>query len=225
MFFERILGWEGLLIEAGGDDYPHLKINRRCTIRGHSGCAHAALSDVENSEVFHHECNGGPCRHTVGAAEAAGDKRAHSVRTVTLNGLLARRAEVESVDLLSADCEGCEVAALRAFDFAKYRPSVVLLERQRNGRGKLSADMMALRSLLGAAGYYELADADGGTPFYFQDSFFLRADLASRVPVPCLDHLPASQGLPCPVADFVASERCARPGAWSAAVLNRTNAG
>ena len=102
LFFERALGWEGLLVEAGGDDWAGLRGNRRCRLRGRAGCAHAALGDVEDREVFHHECSGGSCRHTV--ADARGDARAKPVRTATLDGMLARRG-VSGVDLLCADCE------------------------------------------------------------------------------------------------------------------------
>ena len=237
LFFERALGWEGLLVEAGGDDWAGLRGNRRCRLRGRAGCAHAALSDLEDREVFHHECSGGSCRHTV--ADARGDARAKPVRTATLDGMLARRG-VSGVDLLCADCEmfprlsalinpashhasslgeGCELAALRGFDFAKHRPSVVLLERQREPGGGLGAAMAELRALLANAGYGELHDP-AGEALRFQDSLFVRRDLAPRLPAPCLDHLVrAPFPAPCPVVDMPAGAPCARPGAWAADVL------
>ena len=66
------------------------------------GADRDVIQRAEDREVFHHECSGGSCRHTV--ADARGDARAKPVRTATLDGMLARRG-VSGVDLLCADCE------------------------------------------------------------------------------------------------------------------------
>lgn len=224
LFYEKTLGWEGLLIEAGGDDWDGLKMNRRCTLNGHGGCAHAALSDKDDQEVYHHECPGGPCRQIVPHGEAFVDNLARPVRTVTLNRALQRR-DVKTIDLLCADCEGCEWKALKAFDFASFQPKVILLERQRSKDGMLSSTMIDLRNLLHAAGYFELTDADLKVPFVFQDSFFLRGDLKSKLPHPCLDHLEVTWPLPCVADDMPRGAKCTRRGIWAEHALNHSLAG
>ena len=95
----------------------------------------------------------------------------------------------------------------------------MLLERQREPGGGLGATMAELRALLANAGYGELHDP-AGEALRFQDSLFVRRDLAPQLPAPCLDHLVrAPFPAPCPVVDMPAGAPCARPGAWAADVL------
>ena len=63
-FFETQLGWEGVLFEAGVDDVPQLRKNRRCTFAGRPGaCIHGAVSSTESALMQHAaKCLRGGCR-------------------------------------------------------------------------------------------------------------------------------------------------------------------
>ena len=45
------------------------------------GCAHAALSDVENHTLFHHECSGGACRQMTATSPKVGSTSSHGAMT------------------------------------------------------------------------------------------------------------------------------------------------
>ena len=51
----------------------------------------------------------------------------YEVETITLDDALARE-EVEHVTLLKVDTEGADFLALKGFDFARYKPEVVMVE-------------------------------------------------------------------------------------------------
>lgn len=132
-FFERI-GWEGVLIE------PHPELARRCReARPRStvfACAAAApgmpesvtLESPEGAEIYasigmdrfqrkrvRRETNDGPIRRI-------------DVPTRTLDAIL-EEAGASKLDFLTIDVEGHERAVLQGFTLSRWRPEIVILER------------------------------------------------------------------------------------------------
>ena len=136
-FYEKALQWQGVLIEAGIDDLPRLRANRRCTLNkthhNHTACVHGALGSEDEGSVEHQTYCGSvvhrvPCttstRQIIQGSEsfrAAASDALHGtdaianystgrvrVPRISLNRTL-HRLGMQQIGLLSADCEGCEV--------------------------------------------------------------------------------------------------------------------
>ena len=103
------------------------------------------------------------------------------VPTRTLESLL-NQTGIGEIDLLSADCEGCETAAFQSLDVARHRPRLVIVEIA-GGHAKY-----ALRTLA-RHGYLQLQDANTGRGGG-KNEFLLRPDLARHLRQPCMDGAP-----------------------------------
>ncbi len=137
LYFERYLGWRGLLIEA----VPELA--RTCA-------ANRPACTVENAALV----SAGYCGSTItirycnlmslvaGAMKTAEEEEQHiqwgcrlqrvesyplDVPARTLTSIL-RQHGIERIDLLSLDLEGYELAALQGIDFYVYKPRLMLIE-------------------------------------------------------------------------------------------------
>jgi FkbM family methyltransferase len=118
-------GWSGVLVEPQGTLCERLRNARK------------------NSQVFQVACSSpereGEAEFHIGSADAhstldlqGATAGAHFVATervkvTTLDKVLAQ-AGVKSIDFLSIDVEGHEIEVMQGFDFAKYRPSLILIE-------------------------------------------------------------------------------------------------
>ena len=124
-FLETTLGWSGIAIDAQPEfaaEYARLRPRTRFFS--------LFVSDVSDAVETFYVPEKGPLgatsnREFAGRNEDPVDVR--SVRTITLNDLLAREG-VERVDFLSMDIELGEPRALAGFDIEKYRPALVCIE-------------------------------------------------------------------------------------------------
>jgi FkbM family methyltransferase len=147
LYFERELGWTGLLIEANPAAYAALIVNRpRCA------AMHAAVYD-RIGEVEFEAINGGLFGWS-GIASAIEDQHwqriAGSVRQadrcrikvpcMTLDYAL-KSAGLREIDYMSIDVEGAEEAILSVFPFADYRIRVLQVE---NNFGNRDLDALIL---------------------------------------------------------------------------------
>jgi FkbM family methyltransferase len=139
LYFERYLGWRGLLIEPIPElwekcrrnrpnaiveqcalvscDYPDREINMQyCNlmslVRGARGSDEADAAHIDWGLTFLEGC-AVPYRI--------------SVRACNLSNLLDRH-NIKNIDLLSLDVEGYEVQALLGLDMKRHRPTYILVE-------------------------------------------------------------------------------------------------
>ncbi len=103
-YFERYLGWKGLLIEASLQNFRRLQIRRTCKLGIH--CVHTALCSFDGWTTIP---SGGGCCSKVGH----GNEKVlcTSVKTLT------RVHNVSRIDFWSLDVEGGEVDVLRGVDW------------------------------------------------------------------------------------------------------------
>jgi FkbM family methyltransferase len=127
-FYSR--GWEGLNVEAtpGAIDLFHVLRPRDVNV-------HACVSADSGEEVTLYRFDQ-PLLNTIDPEMAARYERTTSarcvgrevMRTVTLQDLLERHWKHDTIDLLSIDVEGKDEAILRAFDWKRHRPRVLVFE-------------------------------------------------------------------------------------------------
>jgi len=183
-FFEKELGWRGVLIEAGTDDTQTLSKNRVCKLEGveASSCLHAAVSDVEGKRfVFEGEGEIAWQRyaHKEGTpATSTGHKEGTPVNSTTLNAIV-RDYRLPRIDFLSVDCEGCELTALKAFDF-KIPVGTMLVERSRDDDYACK-----IKEFLTSKGFMNIRIPG-------PDEAFVSKAVAAAIPKP--DMLPAGEG-------------------------------
>ncbi|HET7086066.1 MAG TPA: FkbM family methyltransferase [Rhizomicrobium sp.] len=158
-FFEKHLGWSGIVAEPARMWHRDLALNRGCHIE--TQCVWSASGAVlQFSEVAE--------LSTVSDFDEADHHaatRQHStkydVRTISLNDLLAKHEAPGHIDYLSIDTEGSEFDILNAFDFAKHSFGVITCEHNNTpNREKIYA-------LLSSHGYRRvMEDASGMDDWY-----------------------------------------------------------
>lgn len=146
LFFQRALGWNGLLIEAQPEEYALLSASGRCTgntsslpRHKHKGaavtCINAAVcaSPVPLEFVVHGPSGGllshgrqGKRQHKIMEKRARDHKRVR-VHCRRLDELL-RENHVQSIDFFSLDVEGAEETVLKTLAGSPVRVGVVLVE-------------------------------------------------------------------------------------------------
>lgn len=182
-FFEKQLGWQGVLIEAGLDDSQKLPNHRACRVEGvpAASCLHAAVLDEEGKTLtFQGEGLTGKNRHL--------NRVQSPVVSTTLNAIV-RDFRLPRIDLLSVDCEGCELPALQAFEFS-IPVQVLLLEK--GGKRKDAAQVESfckIKQLLTAKGFLNIRVPGWAGR---SDEVFVSRDVAAQIPKPAM--LPAGQG-------------------------------
>jgi FkbM family methyltransferase len=133
-FLETTLGWSGLAIDAQPAYAPEY-----AQLRPRTRFFSLFVSDVSDAvEAFYVPTNG-PLGATSNRDFAHRDEspvEVRSVRTITLNDLLAREG-IARVDFLSMDIELSEPRALAGFDIEKYRPALVCIEAHPEVRQQL----------------------------------------------------------------------------------------
>ena len=119
LFFERHLGWRGILAEPGKAWHPALKINRLAKIDFRavwrtSGCKmlfnetksrEVSTLDMFNTADFH--------------SELRFRGKQYLVETISLEDLLKVHSAPDVIDYLSIDTEGSEFDILSNFDFSR----------------------------------------------------------------------------------------------------------
>jgi hypothetical protein len=100
---------------VGRDFISALREIRTCRLNNASGaCVWAALTDQATSD-------------NVKGSVLSREGGHHKTPTTTLDALLTHFS-IERIDLLSADCEGCEEVALRSLDLERVQVDAVLIE-------------------------------------------------------------------------------------------------
>lgn len=119
---------------------PQLKANRNCTLPGitESSCVQNLLDNESGKTLFYGQGDNEQALDTKGASDGEAGK------TTTLAQLLSKFS-IKHVDLLSADCQGCELRALQGLNMDAVDVSVVNVE--------INADFCKIKDLLAARGY------------------------------------------------------------------------
>jgi FkbM family methyltransferase len=133
-FLETTLGWSGLAIDAEPAFAPQY-----ARLRSRTQFFSLFVSDASDAdETFYVPTNGplGATSNRDFARRDEGPVEVRSVRTITLNDLLAREG-ITSLDFLSMDIELSEPRALAGFDIERYRPALVCIEAHPEVRQQL----------------------------------------------------------------------------------------
>lgn len=148
-------GWNGLLVEPNPVNAAACRSNRPLSL-----VEHYALGDMaSNGEVEFTAAtseNDSPLsfvkadeKHLKRCIEAGCVLTKYRVPIAPLDFLLEKHA-IESVDFFSLDVEGMELDVLRGFSILKYKPRLIMVEKQYDMRDD------AVKGYLEAAGYANL---------------------------------------------------------------------
>jgi FkbM family methyltransferase len=181
-------GWRGICVEAHPDYIDLLKKNRPKSL-----IVHAAVFDEDRDSVTFYANSRGSLSTLDPTLEEEFRKYGHyftgwELRNVpmrTLTAILAEAGVPSSIDILSIDIEGTEMAALRGLDLDKYRPRVMVIESRDEPTEK------AMDSYLAGAGYTHARKISNNI-FYCRDKtdveIIANAPIASSLthtPHPC----------------------------------------
>jgi FkbM family methyltransferase len=135
------LGWTGLLIEPDPDCARRLREQRCGTV------VEVACSSRENAgrDLLLQRAGAHSTLELQPIARGAVARDTVAVRCDTLDAVLRAHGAAPGFDFLSVDIEGHELVALSGFDFAYWRPRLILLEDHVTG--------LAKHGLLSANGY------------------------------------------------------------------------
>lgn len=124
-YFEKVLGWGGLLVEPNPFLYERLVNNRNCYLSsglcsGVDGDEVEFLLSGELSGIISNE-SGYWVRYNM-------DKDRIRLTTTMLSRILDEFNVPESIDFLSLDVEGSEYGILSTFPFDRYRVRLICVE-------------------------------------------------------------------------------------------------
>lgn len=143
LYFEKYLGWNGLLIEPVPDLYLECKRKRpNCLVKN---CALVG-DDYDETEILITDC--GLMSSVAGAFGSELQRKEHikyfenisgveliepqiAVPAQTLSSVLDEY-QIDSIDLLSLDVEGYEPSVLRGLDFDRHTPAFIVVECRSN---------------------------------------------------------------------------------------------
>ncbi len=168
LFFEKILGWNGLIVEAS----PSLA--RSVAAVRNSQVIHAAISDHEGTSKFMDVTSGYKQMggmldyynaHILGIVRRDPEhlEQIIEIPAIRLTTLL-RKNNLREIDYCSIDIEGAERAALTSFDFDEFDVSIFSIENQ---TGKASG---SYGDIMKPAGY-ELVAVLGADEIWVKQSF------------------------------------------------------
>jgi FkbM family methyltransferase len=178
LFFERVLGWSGVLIEGHPQLFEETRKNRP-----QAKVLHALVCDEHQKLDFSYFNTIGLSGVLNAEQEAkilkslGGEVRKVVVRCDTLDSLLgeAGLSPEGGIGLMSIDVEGFEQKVLKSFDFKKWRVDVVLIEVDYESKGKMVVQW--IREYFRATGLYrEPYRADTTHP----DDIYIRKDVPVR---------------------------------------------
>ena len=121
-FFEKEMGWTGILIEPSLIGYEQCKINRPNSICLNYACV---SSDYKNDYIEGDFKNNHPMGSVNGIRNR--NKNLVKVKTNTLEKILNDHCNT-NIDFLSLDTEGYELEILKGLNLNKYRPKFMLIE-------------------------------------------------------------------------------------------------
>src|SRR5262249_51916936 len=118
------IGWTGVLIEPQPDLADELRRQRKAKVY-----AVACSAPEHAGRTMRLHVAGGVSSFAAGLA-VTGGRAGHAIDVPvrTLDDVLAEAQAPRPLDLLSVDVEGHEIEVLRGFDFAQWRPRLILLE-------------------------------------------------------------------------------------------------
>lgn len=166
LYFEKYLGWRGLLIEPIPELAEKCCRNRpRCIVEN---CA-LVSRDYPHRTVTMRYCN--LMSITVEAMKSREEEEAHikaglqflregekpyyvTVPAYTLSEILDRHS-IQRVDLLSLDVEGYEAEVLRGIDFERHQPRFMLIEVRHSLRHEIETIISPWYRLLAILSAYE----------------------------------------------------------------------
>lgn len=128
---ETVYGWKGIVAEPGRTFHTDLARNRRCVID------HRAVAKESGHTVTFQEVSAqlglstvidfvDADQHSTARRNGAGDQ--YPVMTVSLLDLLQEHQAPTTVDYISMDVEGGELAILQGFDFDQYQVKIWTIE-------------------------------------------------------------------------------------------------
>lgn len=142
---EKTLGWRGIVAEPARCWHAKLARNRGCAIEHR--CVWSATGEtLEFKEVSQPElstltCLQGQDLH----AQTRGDNISYPVETLSLNDLLSSHGAPGTIDFLSIDTEGSELAILSALDHGRYRFRVIVCEHNHTPMREKIHDLLSQR--------------------------------------------------------------------------------
>jgi FkbM family methyltransferase len=123
---EKEFGWSGILAEPAKRWHADLRRNRTSSIE--TDCVWCD----SNSTLIFNELGALSTIDSFISSDFHGKERAHgtkySVKTISLEDLLAKHCAPKEIDYLSIDTEGSEYEILSAFNFNKYRFTIITVE-------------------------------------------------------------------------------------------------
>lgn len=160
-------GWSGLCVEADPNTYPYLV--ETYLARPDITCVNAAVTDTDGTVVLYclKEWCSGLSSTNVGYKDSPNVEE-KVVRSVTLDTLLNEN-NVQIIDVLSIDAEGCDLDILKAFSF-RLKPSVIIVEHS-TLTGPNETDLHPFSYLLTPKGY-RLIHKNKGNSIYKLSSLF-----------------------------------------------------
>ena len=144
---EDVFGWDGICAEANPHFHADLRANRRCAVDDR--CVWTATGEMLSFHFAHDTLLSTlsdfvDCDYHAAAREPAD---VGTVKTVSLNDLLATHGAPSHVDFLSIDTEGSERAILEAFDFSTTTFGFICVEHN------YAANREPIKTLLTRKGY------------------------------------------------------------------------
>jgi len=124
-YLEKHLGWSGIAMDALPEFEAGYRLNRPRT-KFFAYFVSDKTDSVATLWVSPKNTQMSSLQRDI-PEQYAGPASPVSVRTTTLNALLARE-HVETIDFLSVDVELAEQAVLTGFDLGRYRPALVCIE-------------------------------------------------------------------------------------------------
>jgi len=121
-FFEKEMGWTGILIEPSLKGYEQCKINRPNSVCLNYACVSSDYKDVYIEGDFENN-------HPMGSVNGVrnGNKNLVKVKAITLEKILNKHCHT-NIDFLSLDTEGYELEILKGLNLNIYRPKFMLIE-------------------------------------------------------------------------------------------------
>jgi FkbM family methyltransferase len=128
------LGWKGICVEAGEENFAELEKNRKCQL------LNVAVSDFSGYVKFGEN-------HTVGKI-GEGDQ---VVLSLTFSDLIVSFGVPFIIDYISLDIEGAELSALKTFPFKDYEAILWTIEHNAHLDGGKMRD--EIREMMKGKGY------------------------------------------------------------------------
>ena len=122
-FFEKELGWSGILIEPSLKGYQECKKNRPNSICLNYAC----VSNDYQSDYIEGDFKNNALMGSVNGIRLNRKDNFVKVKAITLEKILDEHCHT-NIDFLSLDTEGYELEILKGLNLMKYRPNFLLIE-------------------------------------------------------------------------------------------------